>query len=65
MGKDLDFKIKNESYYINRYLFQNDKKTAKFNINEVNTEKIVLSDKTTYGKHGANKCYIRYLNGGF
>ena len=29
-----------------------------FNINEVDTKKIVLSNKVAYGKHGANKYYI-------
>ena len=30
-------------------------------INEVNTNKIVLSNKTPYGEKGANKYYIRYV----
>ena len=35
------------------------------NINDVDIEKIVLSNKTSYGKHGANKYYISYLSDGF
>ena len=45
-------------------LFQKDKKSI--NINEVNTKKILLSNKTPYGKEGANKYYIGYMgNTGF
>ena len=54
MRKELVFKIKNKNYYINKHLFQNDKKPI--NINEV---------ETPYGEHGPNKYYIGYLNGGF
>ena len=50
-------------YYVNKYYFQEDKEPI--NINEVDTKKIVLSNKLTYGEYGANKCYIAYLNGGF
>ena len=35
------------------------------NINEVDIKKIVLSNKVSYGKHGANKYYIGYLSSGF
>ena len=35
------------------------------NINEVDTEKIVLSNKTPHGKQDANKHYIAYLSGAF
>ena len=34
-------------------------------INEEDTEKIVLSNKTPHGEYGANKYYIAYLSGGF
>ena len=34
-------------------------------INDVDIKKIVLSDKTPYGKKGANKYYTGYLSGGF
>ena len=63
MRKELVFKIKNKNYYINKHLFQNDKKLI--NINEVDTDKIVLSDKTPYDEHGANKYFIGYFNSGF
>ena len=35
------------------------------NINDVDTNKTVLSNKVSYGKHGVNKYYIRYLSGDF
>ena len=38
------------------------KETKKpININEVDTKKIVLSNKTPYSKEGANKDYIGYV----
>ena len=63
MEKELVFKIKNKSYDTNKYLFRKDKKSI--NINDIETKKIVLSNKTPYGKQGANKYYIAYLTGGF
>ena len=62
-GKELVFRIKNNSYAKSKYDFQKDKKPI--NNNEVNIDKIVLSHKISYGEHGANKYYIGYLNGGF
>ena len=62
MRKELVFKIKNNNYTKEKYYFQKDKKTI--NINEVNIDKIVLSNKTLYAEQGANKYYIAYLNGG-
>ena len=56
------FKIKNNNYTIDKYYFQKDKKPI--NINELNIDKIVLSNKTPYGEYGANNCYIPYSNGG-
>ena len=53
MGEELVFKIKNKNYYANKYLFQEDKKPI--NTNDVHIKKIVLSNKTPYGKQGANK----------
>ena len=35
------------------------------NISDVSTNRIVVSNKVSYGKHGANKYYIGYLSGGF
>ena len=35
------------------------------NINDVEINKIVLFNKASYDKHGANKYYIGYLSGGF
>ena len=46
-------------YSIDKYYFEKDKKPI--NINEVDTKKIVLSNKTPYGKKGANKYYIGYV----
>ena len=56
------FKIKNSSYTKDKYSFQKDKNTI--NINDVDTEKVVLSNKTPHGEYGANKYYIAYLGGG-
>ena len=63
MGKELVFNNGHNNYYINKYYFQKDKKPI--NTNEVDTEKIVLSNKIPYGELGANNYYIAYLNGGF
>ena len=57
------FKIDDKEYERNKYSFQKDKKPI--NINDVDIEKIVLSNKTPYGKHDANKYYIFYLSNGF
>ena len=46
-------------YSNDKYCSQKDKKTI--NINEVGTKKIVLSNKTPYGKEDANKYYIGYV----
>ena len=46
------------NYSIDKYYWQKDKKLI--NINEIDTEKIVLSNVTPYGKKGANKYYIEY-----
>ena len=51
------------SYTEDKNYFPKDKKKL-ININEVDTEKIVLSNKTPYGEQGADKYYITYLNGG-
>ena len=57
------FKIKSNSYTKNKYYFQKDKNSI--NIKEVDTEKIVLSNKAPQGEYGANEYYIAYLSGGF
>ena len=57
------FKVKNNCYTKDKYYFQKDKNPI--NINEVDTEKIVLSNKTPYGKKGGNSYYITHLSGGF
>ena len=62
MRKELVFNNGHNNYYINKYYFQKYKKKP-ININEVDTEKIVLSNKIPYGEQGANKYYIAYLNG--
>ena len=46
------------NYNIDKYNFQKDKK--RININEVDTRKIVLSNKTPYDKKGTDKYYIGY-----
>ena len=63
MRKELVFNNGHSNYSINKYYFQKDKKPI--NINEVGTDKIVLSNKTRYGKKGGNKYYIGYLSRGF
>ena len=65
------YKMKNEMVFNNQYndytkdkcYFQKDK--SPIDIKEVDTKKIVLSNKTPYGEYGANKHYVAYLNGGF
>ena len=59
MRQRLIFKIDDKEYERNKYSFQKDKKPI--NINDADIEKIVLSNKTPYGKHGVNKYYISYL----
>ena len=63
MRKRLVFNNEYNAYTKDKYYFQKDKKTI--NINEVDTKKIVASNKIPYGGHGANKYYIAYLSGGF
>ena len=63
MRQRLIFKINNNEYERNKCSFQKDRK--RININDVDIEKIVLSNKTSYDKHGANKYYISYLSDGF
>ena len=55
MREDLVFNNGHNNYSINKYYFQKNKKPI--NINELETEEIVLSNKTPYGKQGANKYY--------
>ena len=59
MRKEVVFRIKNNSNTKDKYYFQKDKKPIK--INDVNTEKIVLSYKTPYGEKDANEHYIAYV----
>ena len=61
---------RSKDYYKNnkevlRKRVRKDKKNKPININEVDTKKILLSNKIPYGEHGTNKYYIAYLNGGF
>ena len=63
MKKELVFNNGYKRYIIDKYYFQKDKNPI--NINDVDTENIVLSNKTPHGQHGANKYYINYLSGGF
>ena len=62
MGKELIFNNGHNNCCTNKYYFQKDKKPI--NINEVNIDKIVLSNKMPNDDYGANKYYIAYLNGG-
>ena len=64
MKKQLVFNNGHNNYYINKSYFQKDKNKP-ININEVNTEKLVLFNKTTNGEYGANKYNIANLSGGF
>ena len=63
MRKELVFNNGYNNYTKAKYYFQKDKKAI--NINDVDTKRIVLSNKTPYGKQGASKYYIAYLIGGF
>ena len=63
MIKELVFNNEYNNYIIDKYYFQKDKNSI--NINEVDTKKIVLSNKTPHGKKSANKYYIAYFSSGF
>ena len=63
MRQELVFKIKHNNYAVGMHYFKRNKKPI--NINDVDTNKIVLSNKVSYGKQGANKYYIGYLSGDF
>ena len=60
MREELVFRIKHNNYTEDKNYFQKDKKKP-ININEVDTKKIVLSNKTPYGEKGGNKYYIGYI----
>ena len=62
MRKELVLKIMHNNYTKDKNYFQKDEKPI--SINEVNIDKIVLSNKRPYGEQGANKYYIAYSNGG-
>ena len=64
MKKELAFNNGHSNYSLNKYYFQKDKNKP-ININEVDTKKIVLSNKIPHCEHGANKYYIASLSGGF
>ena len=55
MRKELIFDNGHNNYIIDKHYFQNDKNTI--NISEV----VQLSNKTPYGKEGANKYYTGYV----
>ena len=63
MRTELVFNNGYNDYTKDKYYFQKDK--IPINISEVDTKKIVLSNKPPHGEYGANKYYIAYLNGGF
>ena len=62
MRQKLFFRDK-KIYEEDKYLFQKDE--FMININDVDIKGIALSNKTPYGKQGANKYYVGYLNGSF
>ena len=59
MRKELIYCINND-YSINKYYFQKDKKNL-ININEVDINKIFLSNKAPYGEQRSYKYYVGYL----
>ena len=63
MRKELVFSNDHNDYTKDKYYFQKDKKKP-INTHEVDTEKLVLSNKTPYGEQGVNKYCNAYLNGG-
>ena len=63
MRQELVLNIKHKNYTADMHYFKTNKKLS--NVNDVDTNKIVLSNKLSYGKQGANKYYIGYLSGGF
>ena len=63
MRKELVVNNGHNNYSIRKYYFQKDK--IPININEVDTDKIVLSNKIPYGEKGRTKYYIGYLSGSF
>ena len=59
MRQELTFNIRQNNYAVRKHYFKTNKKSI--NINDVDTNKEVLSDKGSYGKQGANKYFIGYL----
>ena len=59
MRKELVFNNGHNNYTEEKYNFQKDKK--KTNINEVDTKKTMLFNKTPYGEKSVNKYYIGYV----
>ena len=57
MRKEFVFKTKHNNYTEDKYYFQKHKKKP-ININEVDTNKMVLSNKTPYGEQGGNKTIL-------
>ena len=63
MERTFIFKINSKDYEKNKYSFQKDE--FMININNVDIERIMLSNKTLYVKQGTNKYYVGYLNDDF
>ena len=63
MRKELVFNNEYNDYTKDKYYFQKNKKKP-VNTNEIDTEKIVLSNKTPYGEQGVNKYCNAYLECG-
>ena len=61
--QELVFNIKHNNYTEDMHYFTTNKKPINFN--DLDAIKIVLSNKVSYGKHGANKYYTGYLSGRF
>ena len=65
MAKELVLESKIKTITITSIYFKTINKNEPININEIDTDKIVLSDKISYGEHGFNKYYIGYLSDSF
>ena len=63
MGEKLLFRINGKEHEKDEYLFQKDE--FMININDVDIERMVLSNKIQYDKKGGNKYYAGYVSGGF
>ena len=63
MRQELIFNNRHNGYTVGKHCFQTNKKPI--NINEIDSKKILLSNKVSYGKQGANKYYTGYFHDDF